>query len=58
MKSKSKFIEPELDSLRGFFAVFILMLHLQDTIKLNLVQNSFILNASICVDFFLFQVDL
>jgi peptidoglycan/LPS O-acetylase OafA/YrhL len=52
MKSKSKFIEPELDSLRGFFAVFILMLHLQDTIKLNLVQNSFILNASICVDFF------
>ena len=54
MKSKSKFIEPELDSLRGFFAAFILMLHLQDTIKLNLVQNSFILNASIFVDFFLF----
>jgi hypothetical protein len=54
MKSKSKFIEPELDSLRGFFAVFILMLHLQDTIKLNLVQNSFILNASILWIFFLF----
>jgi peptidoglycan/LPS O-acetylase OafA/YrhL len=52
MRSKSKLIEPELDSLRGFFAVSILMLHLQDTLKLNLIQNLFILNASIFVDFF------